>query len=82
MSSPAPDKECDTGSAHLLRMALRRRALAYDVANITSFDLERWHQSLFDRLNYELPPGYSSPSMAQLIAGLSGCWFPRRPVPS
>ena len=56
VSSAASEKECDTSSAHLLRVALQRRALSYDVANLFRYDImERWHQSLFDRLHHEPP---------------------------
>ena len=65
VSSAASEKECDTSSAHLLRVALQRRALAYDVANLFRYDImERWHQSLFDRLHHEPPlggPSYTHP---------------------
>ncbi|CAE7276556.1 unnamed protein product [Symbiodinium sp. CCMP2592] len=76
VTSASHEKDCDTGSAHLLRVALQRRALAYDVANIITFDvMERWHQSLFDRLHYEPPPNYSAPGLAQLIAADKALWL-------
>ena len=70
------EKECDTGSAHLLRVALQRRALAYDVANLFRYDImERWHQSLFDRLHHEPPPGYLAPSLHQIVAADKALWL-------
>ena len=76
VSSAAIDKECDTSSAHLLRVALQRRALAYDVANLFRYDImERWHQSLFDRLHHEPPPGYLAPSLHQLVAADKALWL-------
>ncbi|CAE7338338.1 unnamed protein product [Symbiodinium sp. CCMP2592] len=76
VTSASHEKDCDTGSAHLLRVALQRRALAYDVANIITFDvMERWHQSLFDRLHYEPPPNYTAPGLAQLVAADKALWL-------
>ena len=76
VSSAASEKECDTGSAHLLRVALQRRALAYDVANLFRYDImERWHQSLFDRLHHEPPPGYLAPSLHQIVAADKALWL-------
>ena len=76
VSSASAEKDCDTSSAHLLRVALQRRALAYDVAGIISYDvMERWHQSLFDRLHYEPPPHYAAPGLAQLIAADKALWL-------
>ncbi|CAE7239379.1 unnamed protein product, partial [Symbiodinium sp. CCMP2456] len=69
VSKASHDTECDTSSAHLLRVALQRRALAYDVANLSSFNvMEKWHQSLFDRLHHVPPPGYLATSLHQLVA--------------
>ena len=76
VSSAASEKECDTSSAHLLRVALQRRALAYDVANLFRYDImQRWHQSLFDRLHHEPPPGYLAPSLHQLVAADKALWL-------
>ena len=47
-----------------------------DVAGIISYDvMERWHQSLFDRLHYEPPPHYVAPGLAQLIAADKALWL-------
>ncbi|CAE7225523.1 unnamed protein product, partial [Symbiodinium sp. CCMP2456] len=76
VSKASHDLECDTSSAHLLRVALQRRALAYDVANLFSFSvLERWHQSLFDRLHHVPPPGYLATSLHQLVAADKALWL-------
>ncbi|CAE7310483.1 unnamed protein product [Symbiodinium sp. KB8] len=76
VSSAASERECDTSSAHLLRVALQRRALAYDVANLFRYDIiERWHQSLFDRLHHEPPPGYLAPSLHQIVAADKALWL-------
>ena len=76
VSKASQDTECDTSSAHLLRVALQRRALAYDVANLFTFNImERWHQSLFDRLHHVPPPGYLATSLHQLVAADKALWL-------
>ncbi|CAE7279443.1 unnamed protein product [Symbiodinium sp. CCMP2456] len=76
VSKASHDIECDTSSAHLLRVALQRRALAYDVANLFSFNvMEKWHQSLFDRFHHVPPPGYLATSLHQLVAADKALWL-------
>ena len=49
-------------------MALRRRALAFDLIGVASFDtINKYHQALAQRLQEPPPPGYSKVSLQQLI---------------
>ena len=57
---------CD---AHSLRLAFKRRALAYDQANLCSFEaMESWTEKLFASMMETPPPGYQQVSMAQIIS--------------
>ena len=48
--------------------ALRRRALAFDLVGILSYDVaNRYHQALIQRLQEAPPPGYSKVSTAQVL---------------
>lgn len=54
---------------HMLRMAFRRRALAYDQSNLASYDaMETWTEKLFSSMLDAPPPGYASPSRDRIVA--------------
>ena len=49
-------------------MALRRRALAFDLIGVATFNtINKYHQALAQRLQEPPPPGYSKVSLQQLI---------------
>ena len=49
-------------------MALRRRALAFDLIGVASFNtINKYHQALAQRLQESPPPGYSKVSLQQII---------------
>ena len=51
-----------------LVMALRRRALAFDLIGVASFNtINKYHQALAQRMQEPPPPGYSRVSLQQLI---------------
>ena len=59
---------CALASELDLVMALRRRALAFDLIGIASFNsINKYHQALAQRLQEAPPPGYAKVSMQQLI---------------
>eukprot|EP00435_Cladocopium_sp_Y103_P033712 s223_g8.t1 len=51
--------ECSVSGEIKLRAAFTRRSLAYDLANVASFEvMESWTQLLFDRVCQDPPAGY------------------------
>ena len=63
-----PEK-ADTQSDYNLRLAFRRRALAYDQSSICSYEvMEMWSEKLFGAMAEVPPPGYNPPSRAQILA--------------
>ena len=76
ITQESPELTCDVSSAHLLRMAFQRRALAYDAAQLLSFHVqEKWNQSLFDRMSCPTLPGFSAFSLDQLLAAARALWL-------
>ena len=76
ITQESPELTCDVSSAHLLRMAFQRRALAYDAAQLLSFHVqEKWNQSLFDRMSCPTLPGFSAFSLDQLLAADRALWL-------
>ena len=58
-----------------LRLAFQRRALAYDLAGVASYQVqERWAQKLFDKLHEAVPAGYRQLTVDQLIAADQALW--------
>ena len=67
--------ECSINGEIKLRAAFTRRRLAYDLANIASFEvLESWSQLLFDRIFHEPPTGYRHISTDQIIHADRKMW--------
>lgn len=67
--------ECSINGEIKLRAAFTRRSLAYDLANIASFEvLESWSQLLFDRICQEPPTGYRHISTDQIIHADRKLW--------
>ena len=59
---------CSLASDLELVMALRRRALAFDLLGVSTFNtINKYHQALAQRLQEPPPPGYSKVSLQQLI---------------
>ena len=59
---------CSLASDLELVMALRRRALAFDLLAVSTFNtINKYHQALAQRLQEPPPPGYSKVSLQQLI---------------
>jgi len=59
---------CIINSELDLVMAMRRRALAYDLVGILTYDVaNRYHQALVQRLQDAPPPGYARVSIAQVL---------------
>ncbi|CAE7324463.1 unnamed protein product [Symbiodinium sp. CCMP2592] len=60
--------QCAINSDLDLVLALRRRALAFDLVGILTFDVaNRYHQALVQRLRESPPPDYAKVSLAQVI---------------
>ena len=76
ITQESPELTCDVSSAHLLRMAFQKRALAYDAAQLLSFHVqEKWNQSFFDRMSCPTLPGFSAFSLDQLLAADRALWL-------
>ena len=73
ITQESPELTCDVSSAHLLRMASQRRALAYDAAHFHV--QEKWNQSLFDRMSCPTLPGFSAFSLDQLLVADRALWL-------
>ena len=59
----------NTSSDHNLRMAFRRRALAYDQCNLVSYEqMEVWTERLFSAMLDIPPAGYSAPTRDRILA--------------
>ena len=57
------------------QQAMTRRAIAYDFAQLMSFDISRRYcDMLLKHLNREPPPGYSATSLSQLIKADQQVW--------
>ena len=76
ITQESPELTCDVSSAHLLRMAFQRRALAYDAAQLLSFHVQdKWNQALFDRMSCPTLPGFTAFSLDQLLAADRALWL-------
>ena len=59
----------NTSSDHNLRLAFRRRALAYDQSNLATYEImEEWTEKLFDCLNDIVPSGFSAPTRDRILS--------------
>ena len=67
--------ECSITGEIKLRAAFTRRSLAYDLANVASFEvMESWSQLLFDRICQDPPAGYRHISTDQIIQADRKLW--------
>ena len=67
---------CSVSGDLKLRNALQRRAIAYDVANVASFlVLEKWSNTLFERMQQEPPVGHKYVSHEQLLRADKALWL-------
>lgn len=72
-SKNVPDE--DVGNAYKLQQCLRRRAIAYEFANLISFAChERYIDRLMRRLNAEPPANYQATSMSQILRADRQVW--------
>ena len=61
---------------HRLRSAFHRRALAYDIANIGTFQtMDKWTQTLFDKIAEMPAPGFPSITIDQAINADKALWI-------
>lgn len=59
-----------------LSQAFTRRALASDVVGLVDFQrMEKWHRYLFQQLSHSPPPGYSKPTIEQLLRADRAAWI-------
>ena len=59
---------CSTGTELEVVNALRRRALAYDLVQLCSYDvMNAYHSELIDHMCQRAPPGYSNVSIHQIL---------------
>eukprot|EP00435_Cladocopium_sp_Y103_P013624 s4538_g3.t1 len=67
--------ECSASGEIKLRAAFTRRSLAYDLANVASFEvMESWTQLLFDRVCQDPPAGYRHISIDQIVQADRKIW--------
>lgn len=72
-SKNVPDE--DVGNAYKLQQCLRRRAIAYEFANLISFAChERYIDKLMRRLNSEPPANYQATTMTQILRADRQVW--------
>ena len=58
-----------------LSQAFTRRALACDIVGLTSFSkMEKWHRYLFTQMSMSPPPGYSKPTLEQILRADRAAW--------
>ena len=58
-----------------LSQAFTRRALACDIVGLTSFSkMEKWHRYLFTQMAMSPPPGYSKPTLEQILRADRAGW--------
>ena len=61
--------DCDTSTDLLVDLALRRRAIAMDIADLSKYEVMAfWHEILKQALLRDPPPGYARVSYAQLLS--------------
>ena len=61
---------------HRLRSAFHRRALAYDIANVGTFQtMDKWTQTLFDKITEMPVPGFRSITIDQAINADKALWI-------
>ena len=61
---------------HRLRLAFQRRALAYDIANIGTFQvMDKWTQTLFDKITEPAVSGFRQISVDQAISADKALWI-------
>ena len=59
----------NTSTDHNLRLAFRRRALAYDQSNLATYEImEAWTEKLFDCLNDMVPTGFSATTRERILS--------------
>ena len=67
--------DCPINGEIKLRAAFTRRSLAYDLANVASFQvMEEWSQLLFDRVCQEPPAGYRHIAIDQIVQADRKLW--------
>lgn len=68
--------DCSVNGEIKLRAAFTRRSLAYDLANVASFQvMETWTQLLFDRVCQDPPAGYRHIAIDQIIQADRKLWI-------
>ena len=69
------DLRCDISGELRLRDALRRKALAFDLAGLASFErLEEWHTQMFQAMTRQPPAGYKFVTTQQVMAADRQLW--------
>lgn len=72
-SKSVPDE--DVSTAYKLQQCLRRRAVAYEVANLISFaEHERYIDKFLRRLNSDPPANYQGTTIAQILRADRQVW--------
>lgn len=72
-SESVPDE--DVSTAYKLQQCLRRRAVAYEVANLISFaEHERYIDKFLRRLNSDPPANYQGTTIAQILRADRQVW--------
>ena len=69
------DLRCDISGELRLRDALRRKALAFDLAGLASFErLEEWRTQMFQAMTRQPPAGYKFVTTQQVMAADRQLW--------
>ena len=76
VSKRSQELECALNGEMKLRAAFQRRALAYDIAGIATYNqMEMWTTMLFDMLQRDPPNGYRHVSIDQIIRADKRLWL-------
>ena len=74
-AAPPDGPDADTSTDYFLSLALRRRALASDIADACVFEaMDTWHETMLAALLQEPPPGYTRVSYKQLELADTKVW--------
>ena len=75
VANKGEDLECSTAGEWKLRMALQRKALAMDLANLASFQVtEAWHTYLFTVREREVPKHMRPVTLQQILDADKRLW--------
>ena len=74
-STAESEQKADLSSEYRVRVAMQRRALAFDQFSLLPFeDMENWHNHIFELLQRTAPPGHGALSLDQILRADKQLW--------